>query len=75
LFAPEVTYGAPSGQWWVDLSVAIGCGTLFATVLTLVVTPCALMVRANVAAWRQRRRDRRLEAANLDEQRLAEAAE
>ena len=29
---------------------------LAATLLTLIVTPCALMVRANVADWRARRR-------------------
>jgi hypothetical protein len=27
-------------------------------VLTLVVTPCALMLRANVRAWRERRREK-----------------
>jgi multidrug efflux pump len=50
----EVAAGAPSSQWWTQLSSAIVFGLGFATVLTLVVTPCALMVRANVQAWRQR---------------------
>jgi multidrug efflux pump len=39
-------------------------GLGFATVLTLVVTPAALMAIANLAAWREawqtRRRDKRL---------------
>ncbi len=52
----EVLLGAPSTQWWRQLSTAIAFGLSFATVLTLIVTPCALMVRANVAAWRERRR-------------------
>jgi multidrug efflux pump len=55
----EVSVGAPSTQWWTQLSTAIGVGLTFATVLTLIVTPAALMLRANVSAWRGRRRARR----------------
>lgn len=40
-----VSYGAPSTQWWVQLSTAIVFGLTFSTILTLVVTPCALMMR------------------------------
>ncbi|MGQ9368662.1 efflux RND transporter permease subunit [Azospirillum sp. ST 5-10] len=54
----EVTFGAPATQWWVGLSSAIVFGLAFATVLTLVVTPCALMVKANVHEWRLRRQRR-----------------
>src|SRR5690606_23619956 len=54
--AREVTVGAPSTQWWTSLASAIVFGLAFATVLTLVVTPCALMVRANIAGRRARRR-------------------
>jgi multidrug efflux pump len=53
--AREVQTGAPSTQWWRQLSTAIAFGLAFATVLTLVVTPSALMLRANLAAWRERR--------------------
>ena len=35
--------GAPATQWWISLSTAIVFGLGFATVLTLVVTPAALM--------------------------------
>lgn len=55
----EVTVGAPSTQWWIQLSTAIVFGLTFATVLTLIVTPCALMVRENVRSWREFRRQRR----------------
>jgi multidrug efflux pump len=41
----EITVGAPSTQWWTQLSSGIVFGLAFATVLTLVVTPCALMAR------------------------------
>lgn len=40
-----VSYGAPSTQWWVQLSTAIVFGLTFSTILTLIVTPSALMVR------------------------------
>ncbi|MDE0799554.1 MAG: efflux RND transporter permease subunit [Rhodospirillaceae bacterium] len=43
-----VHIGAPSLQWWQQLSIAIVCGLTFATVLTLVVTPCALKFRKDV---------------------------
>ncbi len=59
----EILIGAPSSQWWTQLATAIVFGLGFATVLTLVVTPSALMVRANVQAWRQRRQLSRLGAA------------
>ncbi len=51
-----VDVGAPSTQWWVHLSTAIVFGLGFATVLTLIVTPAALMAIANLAAWRKTRR-------------------
>ncbi len=55
----EVTVGAPSTQWWIQLSTAIVFGLTFATVLTLIVTPSALMVRENLRSWRRDRRLRR----------------
>ncbi|MDK2779379.1 MAG: efflux RND transporter permease subunit [Pseudomonadota bacterium] len=36
--------GAPSSQWWTQLSTAIAGGLTFATVLTLVLTPCLLVL-------------------------------
>lgn len=57
----DVFVGAPSTQWWVHLSTAIVFGLGFATILTLIVTPAALMAIANLAAWRDARRARRRE--------------
>ncbi len=45
-----VHIGAPSLQWWQQLAIAIVCGLTFATVLTLVVTPCALKLRTDIQA-------------------------
>ncbi len=50
-----VNLGAPSTQWWVQLATAIVAGLSFATVLTLLITPSALMARENFLAWRARR--------------------
>ena len=43
-FTREVVYGAPSTQWWTELSSAIAGGLVVATVLTLIVTPAMLML-------------------------------
>jgi multidrug efflux pump len=40
----DTTFSAPSTQWWIALSSAIVFGLAFSTVLTLIVTPSALMV-------------------------------
>ena len=37
-----VTYNAPSSQWWDQLASSIIFGLTFATVLTLIVTPCLI---------------------------------
>lgn len=57
LFHQTVTIGAPSTQWWISLSGAIVYGLSFATVLTLIVTPSALMVftRETLPAGAKRR--------------------
>ncbi|MBS56392.1 MAG: MFS transporter [Rickettsiales bacterium] len=47
----EITRGSPDTQWWVQLSTAIVFGLLFATLLTLIVTPSALMLRENISKW------------------------
>lgn len=55
----DVFVGAPSTQWWVHLSSAIVFGLGFATILTLVVTPAALMALASFSEWRAERREKR----------------
>jgi multidrug efflux pump len=52
----SVSVGAPAMQWWRQLATAIVFGLGFATVLTLIVTPSALMLRANLRDWFDRRR-------------------
>jgi multidrug efflux pump len=44
LLTPSLGVGAPSTQWWTQLSSAIAGGLTFATVLTLLLTPCLLVL-------------------------------
>ncbi|QKI88837.1 efflux RND transporter permease subunit [Thiomicrorhabdus xiamenensis] len=41
----SIAFGAPSSQWWVQLSSAIVGGLTFSTLLTLIVTPCLLALK------------------------------
>ena len=45
LVAREILIDAPSSQWWTQLSTAIAGGLTFATILTLVLTPCLLVLK------------------------------
>ncbi|MDC5838380.1 efflux RND transporter permease subunit [Vibrio europaeus] len=44
LINQKIEFGAPSTQWWSQLATAVAGGLAFATVLTLVLTPCLLML-------------------------------
>jgi multidrug efflux pump len=54
LFTRDVTVGGPSMDWWSQLASAVAGGLTFATVLTLVVTPCLLYLPAHLRARRRR---------------------
>ncbi|MGM0560666.1 MAG: efflux RND transporter permease subunit [Pseudomonadota bacterium] len=59
LLEGTASLGAPSSQWWTQLATAIVFGLTFSTLLTLLVTPSALLFRENLAQWyRQRRKIR-----------------
>ncbi len=53
----EMVFGAPSTQYWTELSSAIAGGLVIATVLTLVVTPAMLMLREKTADRGSNRND------------------
>jgi multidrug efflux pump len=40
----DITVGGPSTQWWTQLATAVAGGLAFATLLTLVMTPCLLLL-------------------------------
>ncbi|WP_151703749.1 efflux RND transporter permease subunit [Nitrincola alkalilacustris] len=48
LLEPSLGLGAPSTQWWTQLSSAIAGGLSFATLLTLLLTPCMLVLGARL---------------------------
>jgi len=45
LIGREILVDAPSSQWWTQLSTAIAGGLTFATALTLLLTPCLLVLK------------------------------
>ena len=45
----EILVGAPSSQWWTQLSSTIAGGLTFATILTLVATPAMLVIGGALA--------------------------
>lgn len=49
-FNRTIVFDAPSTQWWTQLSTAVAGGLAFATMLTLVLTPCLLALRDNKKA-------------------------
>ena len=55
----EITIGAPSTQWWIQLSTSIVFGLSFATILTLIVTPAQLAFIAKIRRVWDRIRKRR----------------
>lgn len=42
LIGRNIEFGGPSTQWWSQLATAVAGGLAFATLLTLVITPCML---------------------------------
>jgi multidrug efflux pump len=61
--ARDISIGAPSTQWWVQLSTAVAFGLSFATLLTLFVTPSLLALGARTSAYFARRRAARMDGA------------
>jgi multidrug efflux pump len=58
LLTRAVTVGGPSTDWWSQLASAVAGGLAFATVLTLVLTPCLLLLGARTSSWLAARRAR-----------------
>ncbi len=44
LLGRNIDFGGPSTQWWTQLATAVAGGLAFATVLTLLLTPCLLVL-------------------------------
>ena len=55
LVGRNISFGAPSTQWWTQLSSAIAGGLSFATLLTLFLTPCLLIIGDKLSKGRHYR--------------------
>ena len=65
LIERDVSVGAPSTQYWTQLSSAVAGGLAFATILTLLLTPSLLMIQANVSERFHQRRNILKKATSL----------
>jgi len=61
-----VAFGAPTTQYWVQMSSAVVFGLVFASLLTLFITPAALMLWANLTAAREQARRREHETGRAE---------
>lgn len=65
----DAYFGGPATAWWKQMATVVSGGLIFATILTLLLTPACLMIQANVAAYlkarRQRKRDNRAAAQTV----------
>jgi multidrug efflux pump len=66
LISRELSFGAPSTQWWTQLASAIAGGLAFTTLLTLFLTPCLLVLGARVSARTRIRRFERAKKRRLE---------
>lgn len=62
----KIEFGAPSTQWWTQLSSSIAGGLAFATLLTLLLTPCLLVLGARGGALSRTLYRRLLRRPELD---------
>ena len=58
-FSRDISSGGPSTDWWAQLASAVAGGLAFATLLTLVLTPCMLLLGHQVSSWLGARRAKR----------------
>ncbi len=59
----DIYFGGPSTQWWKQMASTIGGGLIFATILTLLLTPSLLMIQANISRQFRERRQRKKQAS------------
>ncbi len=64
LLGRNIEFGGPSTQWWSQLATAVAGGLAFATILTLMITPCLLALAARREAARLNFEPEQLENTN-----------
>jgi multidrug efflux pump len=58
-FSRDISAGGPSTDWWAQLASAVAGGLACATLLTLVLTPCRLLLGDQTSSWWRRRKARK----------------
>jgi multidrug efflux pump len=58
-FSRDISVGGPSTDWWAQLASAVAGGLAFATLLTLILTPCLLLLGHRVSTFFSNRRRKR----------------
>ncbi|MEL0612947.1 efflux RND transporter permease subunit [Marinomonas arenicola] len=66
LIHQSISVGAPSAQWWTQLSTAIAGGLAFATPLTLILTPCLLVLGYRRAERKKEAQDQADKLASIE---------
>ncbi|MCV2883726.1 efflux RND transporter permease subunit [Aestuariibacter sp. AA17] len=64
----NIEFGGPSTQWWSQLATAVAGGLAFATLLTLVLTPCLLALKAKKDMRKMSKKDieQHIDAGTID---------
>ncbi len=71
-FSRDISVGGPSTDWWAQLASAVAGGLAFATLLTLILTPCLLLLGHRLDAWIAARRMWRKQPASAESPAIAE---
>ncbi len=73
LISRDISFGAPSTQWWKQLASAIAGGLAFTTLLTLFMTPCLLVLGARISAGIKSRKQKRRERKAIKKESAGQA--
>jgi len=57
----DAYFGGPSTAWWQQMAIVIAGGLIFATILTLLLTPACLMIAARISARTRARKQKKRE--------------
>lgn len=58
----DMYFGGPATAWWKQMATVVSGGLIFATILTLLLTPACLMIQANISERRKTRKRLKQEA-------------
>ena len=68
LITREAYFGGPSTAWWKSMAIVIAGGLVFATILTLILTPACLMIASRLSERFSSRKEKLRQAETGDTQ-------